>query len=257
LEVLVDGEPTRTFVHRGETHVLGREGERYVLRVHNHSARRIEAVVTVDGLDVIDGEPGDFVRKRGYLVPAYGSVDIEGWRLSDQEAAVFRFAPIGQSYAAKTGRARNVGVIGVAVFPERVVRPRPVPRPYRYEEPPMHYEINSGVGGASSSDMSARSAAPSSAPAAEASAKGSAERRSGLGTEFGEATDSQIEHVSFTRANAKRPSVLLGARYNDRRGLIALGIDVDGRSDGELRQTASPFPVSQHYARPPRDWRAE
>ncbi|HEY6880448.1 MAG TPA: hypothetical protein VI299_20635, partial [Polyangiales bacterium] len=103
LEVLVDSEPTPTFSHRGETYVLGREGERYVLRVHNHSARRIEAVVTVDGLDVIDGEPGDFARKRGYLVPPYGSVDIEGWRLSDQQAAVFRFAPIGESYAAKTG----------------------------------------------------------------------------------------------------------------------------------------------------------
>ncbi len=253
LEVRVDGEPVRTFGHRGQTYVLGQEGARYVLRIHNRSARRIEAVVTVDGLDVIDGEQGDFAQKRGYLVPAYGFVDIEGWRVSNEQAAAFRFAAIGESYAAKTGRARNVGVIGVAVFPERVVpRPRPV------APPPYYYEESESLRGAGSADQARAEAAPSaSAPRDDAPAAKSAERRqrSGLGTEFGEAMDSRIEHVSFTRANATRPAVLLGARYDDRRGLVALGIDVDGSSDLALRQSANPFPVSQHYARPPHDWR--
>jgi hypothetical protein len=83
--------------------------------------------------------------------------------------------------------------------------------------------------------------------------------RTGLGTEFGEAMSSRIEHVAFVRANATRPSSVLGARYNDRAGLYALGIDVDGRdqpSDLALRQSADPFP-SQHYARPPADWRRD
>jgi hypothetical protein len=258
LEVLVDGEPVRTFAHRGQTYVLGHEGDRYVLRIHNRSARRIEAVVTVDGLDVIDGEQGDFANKRGYLVPAYGSVDIEGWRVSNEQAAAFRFAPTGESYAAKTGRARNVGVIGMAVFPERVV-PRPRPRPVA--PPPYYYEEMRGAGGAP--EKSRAEAAPASpamddesaAKGSSASAEPARRQRSGLGTEFGEALYSQIEHVSFTRANASRPAALLGARYNDRRGLLALGIDVDGTSDIALRQSADPFPVSQHYARPPRDWR--
>src|SRR4051812_34583133 len=51
LQVLVDGAPVRTFAHAAGTYVLGSEGSRYVLRVHNRSGRRIEAVVTVDGLD--------------------------------------------------------------------------------------------------------------------------------------------------------------------------------------------------------------
>jgi hypothetical protein len=245
LEVLVDGEPVRTFAHRGQSYLLGLEGARYVLRIHNRSGRRIEAVVTVDGLDVIDGEPGDFANKRGYLVPAYGSVDIEGWRVSERQAAAFRFAPIGQSYAAKTGRARNVGVIGVAVFPERVVRPAPRPmQPYEY---------------GADADRAGSSEAKAEAPASSAPASAGAERRArkGLGTEFGEAMYSQIEHVSFVRANPTRPAFLLGARYDDRRGLISLGIDVDGRRDEALRESASPFPLSQHYARPPHDWRAE
>jgi hypothetical protein len=281
LELLVDGVSARTFQHRGETHVLGEQGSRYVLRVHNRSGRRIEAVVSVDGLDVIDGKSADFAHKRGYLVPAHGYVDIDGWRLSEREAAAFRFAAVSDSYAAKSGKARNVGVIGVAVFPERVVRRVRESWPYEshdsYGAAPelRESEPSRGLGstGAPTKGRSMRGSAPpapASAPAAadEAPAEGKAEakaasstarrERSGLGTEFGEAVSSQISHVSFVRASASRPAVLLGARYNDRPGLYALGIDVDGQDDIALRQSASPFPMARHgYARPPADWRRD
>jgi hypothetical protein len=283
LQVLVDGRPARTFTHGGETHVLGAQGARYVLRIHNRSDRRIEAVVSVDGIDVIDGETGDYVNKRGYLVPAYSSVDIDGWRLNNQEAAAFRFAAIEDSYAGKTGRARNVGVIGVAVFPERAP-PEPVyvPRAQpEYSRAPRDDSYDSlermssgrseakGEGRASEAEAAPTAPTASAAPAASLGGSGAPDesaaraapqkrKRSGLGTEFGEALSSQIHHVSFERAQASRPSILLGARYNDRAGLIALGIDVDPRpSEVSLRQSASPFPVSQHYARPPRDWRRD
>lgn len=294
LEVLVDGVPVRSFDHAGETYLLGQQGARYVLRVHNRSGRRIEAVVSVDGLDVIDGKAGNFATKRGYLVDAYGFVDIDGWRLSNREVAAFRFAPIGESYAAKTGRARNVGVIGVAVFPERIVRqPIYVPEP-RYMEPSAPADRRSSYDAPRSDYFAedkagpAREAPPaptaSQAPMGRASGSGSAspskaERsssalaegsradeaesrraRTGLGTEFGEARYSQVQHVEFVRANATRPSAVLGARYNDRAGLYALGIDVDGYyepSDLALRQSADPFPTSRRFARPPADWRRD
>jgi hypothetical protein len=285
LEVLVDGMPARSFVHAGESHILGDQGSRYVVRVHNRSARRIEAVVSVDGLDVMDGKPADFANKRGYLVPAYGSVDIDGWRLSEREAAAFRFAPIGESYAAKTGKARNVGVIGLAVFPERIVRrPAPVYVPessYRapigrddeYGRSEGTYRSRPAAKGSAARESSSAPAAPpasrSAAPAheapesvsADATSSGGSERRarSGLGTEFGEALSSQIRQVAFVRAHASRPAALLGARYNDRAGLYALGIDVDGYgepTDLDLRQSAQPFPQTQRrFARPPTDWR--
>jgi hypothetical protein len=281
LEVRVGGTPVPSFAHAGETHILGQEGSRYVLRVHNRSARRIEAVVTVDGLDVMDGKPGDFANKRGYLVPAYGYVDIDGWRLSSREAAAFRFAAVGESYAAKTGSARNVGVIGVAIFPERIVRAKArayAPEPsYDYREESARSD---GIGGAPkrasgaprsrSSAPEAPSPVPSSAPAKSAEREESAdlaasshvERRSraGLGTEFGEAVSSEIRQVAFVRAHSASPQTLLGARYNDRAGLYALGIDVDHReepSELELRRAANPFPVSRGYARPPADWRRD
>lgn len=289
LQVLIDGVPAAAYEHAGETYVLGQLGARYTLRVVNHTGRRIEAVLSVDGRDAIDGKPADFRNKRGYLVPAWGSVDVDGWRLSRAEVAAFRFSTVPDSYAARTGSAREVGVVGVAVFPERIVRPRPV-----YVTPPYYYNYQpprwpgGGYGdlkksapsadassGAAEGSGRSRSAAPMAdeppapaSPAPSSRMDGLAEReanraarRPGLGTEFGEAVNSPVQQVAFVRASASSPSVLLGARYNDRDGLLALGIDLDhccadfADDDIALRQSATPFPViDRGYSRPPVGW---
>ncbi len=145
LQVIVGGTPAVTFRQDGETFVLGRVGERYTLRVVNRSARRVEAVVTVDGRDVIDGKPGDWRGKRGYLVPAWGTVEIDGWRISQREAAAFRFSTVAGSYAARTGNAREVGVIGVAVFPERWYPPARPPI-YPQSQAPWNGGLREGSG---------------------------------------------------------------------------------------------------------------
>ena len=291
LQVLVDGVPVPTYEHDGETFVMGQLGARYTLRVVNHTARRIEAVMSVDGRDAIDGKPADVRSKRGYLVPAWGSVDVDGWRLSRAEVAAFRFATVADSYAARTGNAREVGVIGVAVFPERYVAPqRPlyVPPPrypeWRYRDDGLGYEPPVGrsydkKGSAAESpraasapttnkSASAGRATAEAAPPAPSSLDALAEkesygpaphRRPGLGTEFGEAVNSPVREVSFARTNATHPSVILGVRYNDRDGLVALGIDVDaccaGPEDLAWRATATPFPATERrYAAPPSGW---
>jgi hypothetical protein len=296
LQVLVDGMPAPTFFQNGETYVMGALGERYTLRILNHTGRRIEAVASVDGRDVVDGRPADFRNKRGYIVPAWGSVDIDGWRLSRAQVAAFRFSSVADSYAARTGTAREVGVIGAAIFTERYVpRPRPI-EPYSYNRyryrdydryPDFADEAESygGRGEApSSKSPDASPPAPSSPPAADSgrstpspaplsgggpAPRGYAEearpsRRPGLGTEFGEAVGSSVREVTFMRANPSSPSVVLGARYNDHDGLVALGIDVERdpyacgggwACDLELRQTANPFPVTdRRYAAPPPCW---
>src|SRR5215813_7875894 len=56
------GNVLRTFHRDGTTFVLGYEGERYNVRLTNHGDRRVEAVLTVDGRDVVSGTPGDYVR---------------------------------------------------------------------------------------------------------------------------------------------------------------------------------------------------
>jgi len=285
LQVLVDGAPVRTFDHDGESFVMGQMGARYTLRVVNHTGRRIEAVVSVDGRDAIDGKTADVRTKRGYLVPAWGTVDIDGWRLSQAQVAAFRFSTVADSYAARTGSARDVGVIGVAVFPERYVAPRPVyvPQPrypdWRYRDDDLGYrgpadaDKAEGYAERSASPQKKGSAGRAAEPApvappasamaeSESSGAPAPSRRPGLGTEFGEAVSSPVREVGFIRANATRPSVVLGVRYNDRDGLVALGIDVDGCCAGPddlaWRQSATPFPGSDRdhrYAAPPAGWR--
>ena len=143
------GENGRTldvYQHRGRFYVLGSVGQRYTIRVTNPTHKRVEALVSVDGLDVIDGKTAD-LGKRGYVVPAGGELRIDGFRVSTQQVATFRFSSVSNSYAGRKGKARNVGVIGVAIFEERAPQeiivaeptPRPRPRPHRRVDKPYDY----------------------------------------------------------------------------------------------------------------------
>jgi hypothetical protein len=133
----------------GRLFAIGESNQRYTITVRNNSSARYEVVLSVDGLDVLDGRAAGFA-KGGYLVPAHGSVDIEGFRRSGSEVAAFRFGAVNDSYAARsTGSARNVGVIGIAAFAERGSLPPPYswrelqerrnadPFPNRYAQPPV------------------------------------------------------------------------------------------------------------------------
>jgi hypothetical protein len=113
-----NGESLPTYASHDRYYVQGSAGERYTIRIVNPTPRRVEAVVSVDGLDVIDGESGD-LRKRGYVVPAYGETRIEGFRTSQADVATFRFSSVHDSYAGMKGKARNVGVVAVALFEEQ------------------------------------------------------------------------------------------------------------------------------------------
>jgi hypothetical protein len=112
------GEVLPGFVSGGEAFVIGQPGQRYAIVLENHTSARIEAVLTVDGLDVINGQPGS-TSNRGYLVRPHASIVIEGFRRSTSTVAAFRFGGVEGSYADERGAARNVGVIGVALFAER------------------------------------------------------------------------------------------------------------------------------------------
>jgi hypothetical protein len=126
--------------------VVGEEGRRYSIAVRNQSDFRLEVVLSVDGLDVIDGRPAS-VRKRGYVIDPRRTLVVEGFRQSAQTVAAFRFSPVRESYAQeKYHNTRNVGVIGIAIFNERGTFPwtdrevrkrlRADPFPNRFATPP-------------------------------------------------------------------------------------------------------------------------
>ncbi len=106
---------------RGEYWVAGRPGARYSIMIQNHRGERILAVTAVDGINVISGETGAWSQS-GYVFGPGENYEIAGWRKSDAEIAAFNFTSSGSSYAARTGRPANVGVIGVALFLERPAR---------------------------------------------------------------------------------------------------------------------------------------
>jgi hypothetical protein len=235
------GRELPTFHHQGETFVMGSYGDRYNIRVRNQTGRRIEAVVTVDGRDVVSGHVGDFVGERGYLIAAYDDLVIEGFRQSWESVAAFRFTNPGNSYSSRMGTPQNVGVIGVAVFPEReheVARPVPRPQPVAPDDSPR--KLREGYGGNLGSGSGAAQSAPSSARA-EGRASAPAERNKGayadseaydsyggsrdnLGTEYGESVSSSAYETSFVRASRTRPADLITLRYDDHAGLVARGI---------------------------------
>jgi hypothetical protein len=267
---LVDesGAVLPTYFHEGRVYVLGTLGRRYLVRVRNGSPRRAEVVVSVDGRDVIDGKPASF-SKRGYIVNAWGEVLIDGYRLSEAAVAAFRFGTVPRSYAARMGDARDVGVIGVAVFPEREALRRPQPPPYvpyawgephagaRSEAPGPRADAAPAPESGPPAAAGQAEAAPAPAPGRELADRNRKAERPGLGTEFGEERESRVVEVAFERARPQ-PDAVLAMRYDDRAGLLALGIDVDRRGNGWRdeawqRERANPFRGSA-YAEPPPGW---
>ena len=120
--------PAREYAHQGKVYVEGIDGSRYALRVRNLTGARLEVVPSVDGLAVQSGEEASFSR-RGLVINAHGSYDFEGYRLDMSSVATFRFGGVAGSYAAQMGKPRNIGVIGVAVFEEKLPPPPPAAAP--------------------------------------------------------------------------------------------------------------------------------
>ncbi len=114
---------------RGHRIATGETGARYEIVVANESRRRIEVVLSVDGLDVMDGQPASFA-KRGYVLAPRETVAIGGFRAGRDGVAAFRFVSVGDTYAQRRHRdTRNVGVLGLAVFGERWLGTPAIPRP--------------------------------------------------------------------------------------------------------------------------------
>ncbi|MEO0248097.1 MAG: hypothetical protein ABIN58_00870, partial [candidate division WOR-3 bacterium] len=202
IEVISNGWTLPIYYARGQAWVEGRIGERYVIRVHNNSSRRVEAVVSVDGRDVIDGREAS-LSKRGYVIDPWSSIDIDGFRLSMDEVAAFRFTDAGNSYAARMGSWWGIGVIAAAIFPEKAY-PRPwPPRP-----------LKTPRGGCYDCEERDAAAASEAAPRS----------RQGLGTEFGEGRWSPASETTFTRQSWNSPAARLAIRYDDRQGLCEKGV---------------------------------
>lgn len=220
---------------RGEYWVAGRPGARYAIRARNAMGERVMAVMSVDGVNVVTGETAG-VLQNGYVFSGRERSDIAGWRKSDSQIAAFEFAASDNSYASRTGRPADVGVIGVALFRERMREPLPPPpviAPSARRESANDHERGSEAPGAAppvpaapaQAAPSAKAAPADSAVAAESSARGSLsrDRAPSLGTAHGRRETSVIGHTEFERAQSS-PDEVIRIRYDSRDNLVAMSV---------------------------------
>lgn len=201
---------------RGEYWVAGRPGARYSIRVRNRAAGRILAVASVDGVNVLSGATAGYDQE-GYIFSPGQEYEITGWRKSQSEVAAFTFTDASNSYAERTGRPANVGVIGVAVFFERAVPPAVTLRPRLYMPGAAAAQSDAATAGA---PASAERSAGVPAPLAEAQSAAPAAK---LGTGHGERENSYVEFADFQRQQS-RPNELIRIRYDSFENLVALGV---------------------------------
>jgi hypothetical protein len=210
------GERLPIYRHRGERWVAGVPGHRYAIGVQSQAEVRLLAVMSVDGLNVLSGETAGW-DQRGYVFAPGERYEVAGWRKSQDRIAAFEFASLPDSYAARTGRPENVGVIGVALFRE-AFHPAVGARPLA----PLSRRADAdGRDRAESSPSASPSPADVSGEGTGASKR--AEESSRLGTAHGRSENSWVSFTAFERAQAS-PDEVITIRYDRRENLVAMGV---------------------------------
>jgi hypothetical protein len=261
------GQTLPVHYYRGEYWVAGTPGAKYSVSVANASGGRVLAVMSVDGVNVLNGQTAS-TEQSGYVFNGYQRYEVTGWRKSNAEVAAFEFVASPASYAERTGRPAKVGVIGVALFKERVYQPpvqvTPQMSPPWWPQGGRKSDMETGAAGraadsASNTAQPAPAAPAASAPPAEMAKRaeprydGRAEAaREKLGTGHGEREWSQVTHTSFERAQSS-PNETIRIRYDSYENLVSMGVI---QSPRPWQRTPNPFPDNLGYVPdPPRHWR--
>jgi hypothetical protein len=234
------GQVLPEYGQRGKDWVTGVPGHRYSVRLTNTTGERLLVVLSVDGVNAVSGQTAS-ASQGGYVLDPWQTAEIAGWRKSLDDIAQFLFTALPDSYAARTGRPDDVGVIGIAVFKERHVQ--------TYEAPPAPPIASSRA------REQASGKAAASAPAASADRAMAQEAQAmpqALGTGHGEREWAPVGQTEFVRAS-RSPQQVSQLRYDDAEHLVAMGVlprpyPVYGRSGPRA------FP-NGFVADPPRDWR--
>lgn len=257
--------------HQGARYIEAPPAGDYVVRITNDSPARRMAVLSVDGINAINGADGSFDGP-GYVLDPWASIDVPGWHRDNKEVASFSFREQSDSYASQTGRGtRNVGIVGIAVFDEKVrlapliveehhhhhvpwpwpkVGPRPRPRPHTFwgaGGDPLRAgvtlsanEVHRAYGTSMGDTVTNCSTVENSA------SQGAVD----VGTAYGSARVFHTTSVDFERATAA-PAEVITLRYATRDRLKSWGVQVDAPQAPAQPQA---FPLSQGCPPPP-NWR--
>lgn len=237
-----EGSELPIYYHNGKYYVAGKPGNEYQITLRSQSQRDVLGVVSVDGVNVVSGETAT-PKQSGYVLNPWQHTDIKGWRKSTNHVARFYFTELPDSYAARTDRPDNVGVIGVAVF-----------RSKQYDPPSDEYNYRPYDKGAR--DESRRYSVPESKSQAQGGAGNESYRSrpqpdDSLGTGHGREERSKVRQVEFER-ESHRPNEVITIYYDSYRNLVAAGI-VPKKRYAHRDHEPHPFP-GQFVPDPWRRW---
>ncbi len=254
----------------GRQYVVGAPGHEYAVRIRNCTGARVLVVTSVDGVNVISGDTAS-PSQSGYVLEPWASVEIAGWRKNMDRTAAFYFTDLGDSYAARTGRPGNVGVIGVAVFQEKARVAWRDFNDYRSRRA-NEADATGSARGDAAPESRASPPPPASAPPLAAAEQESApvERRKDevadgasrqeekvagakrlgkLGTGHGRNEQSRVTLTQFERAT-ESPAETIAIQYDRRENLLAMGVLPPPRL---AHRDPNPFPAPLRFA--PDPWR--
>lgn len=229
------GATLPTYYSRGEYWVAGDPGARYAIEIRNCAGGRLLAVTSVDGVNVLSGETAGW-NQGGYVFDPGERYQITGWRKSNSEVAAFTFTDSRDSYAERTGRPANVGVIGIALFREQPQAVSALPRVAPQPAAPAAQPGESNRSLAEDATVMGGAALQRAPPAAHAP-------QARLGTGHGEREDSYVADTEFHRMQSQ-PNEVIRIRYDSYENLVASGIV---RKPRPVMRAPDPFPSSEQW----------
>lgn len=263
------GERLTPYRHDGKLYIAGSPGDRYAVELRSVRGERLLTVLSVDGVNALTGETAATLQS-GYVLEGGQSYAVSGWRKSMDDVAQFIFTALPNSYAARTGRPGSVGVIGVAVYREKIVpmpqpvivapmssgrteysrealddtaqKMSPVPAPEAKTESDRS---NTARAGAASDGMLTERRTDMSMPGAKLAAE-PAKKAQQLGTGHGEREYSPTRYTAFERDNDS-PDEVITLYYDSRANLLARGIIPSPRL-----AEPQPFPAGAGFVPDPR-----
>jgi len=247
LKVCVNGKPVRTYSKDGRTYIEGREETEYTIKVSNPHPYKVVAVVSVDGINTINGDPAS-EDGQGWVIDAYSNVNVKGFQKDDDSAGAFKFSKPKESYAKEVGTDKtSLGCIGVVMFKEKeklISYVRGVePEPYRGSSIKWG---NDGVSSKTASinysyattdflEMNMNASTESASPEAN------------LGTTWGTEISNPVEDVVFVRGSKIGSDTVY---YASKKALKKAGIQMKKPKD----KVTMPDPFPKKYAKPPKGW---
>jgi len=253
VSILINGKPIQTHHKDGRIYIEAKEGSEYEIRVRNSQCNRVLAVASVDGLNVIDGNTAS-TDGAGYVVGAYDSYTIKGFRYDDSNVGAFKFVKKENSYAEGKSVGENCGVIGVTVFEEvpqltlttnaYYTNTLKTPSDYQYKSGTADYALLSQSVGANwvttVADASC-TCCDRGIPKANSSLRGF-----DMGSGWGSSKTSKVSETTFEKSGHSKTFEFF---YASRESLIEMGIIVKKTNQVAFPQS---FPK---YATPPKGWR--